>query len=72
MNFSIPLDKMSVEDKLQAIEEIWADLVDTPENIPSPSWHADVLKAREKRISEGTSRFLDVAEAKNAVKEKIK
>lgn len=72
MNFSIPLDKMSVEDKLQAIEEIWADLVDTPENIPSPSWHADVLKAREKRISEETSRFLDVAEAKNAVKEKIK
>lgn len=72
MNFSIPLDKMSVEDKLQAIEEIWADLVDTPENIPFPSWHADVLRAREKRISEETSRFLDVAEAKNAVKEKIK
>ena len=72
MNFSILLDKMSVEDKLQAIEEILADLVDTPENIPSPSWHADVLKAREKRISEGTSRFLDIAEAKNAVKEKIK
>ncbi len=72
MNFSIPLDKMSVEDKLQAIEEIWADIVDTPENIPSPSWHADVLRTREKRISEGTSRFLDVAEAKNAVREKIK
>ena len=72
MNFSIPLDKMSVEDKLQAIEEIWADIVDTPENIPSPSWHADVLQAREKRISEGTSRFLDIAAAKNAVREKIK
>ena len=72
MNFSIPLDKMSVEDKLQAIEEIWADIVNKPEHIPSPSWHADILKAREKRISEGTSRFLDVAEAKNAVREKIK
>lgn len=72
MNFSIPLDKMTVEDKLQAIEEIWADLVDTPENIPSPSWHADVLQAREKRISEGTSRFLDIEAAKNAVREQIK
>ncbi len=72
MHFSIPLKQMSVEDKLQAIEEIWADLAGTPENIPSPSWHADVLRARERRISEGRSHFLDIAEAKNAVKEHLK
>ncbi len=72
MHFSIPLEQMSVEEKLQAMEEIWADLVGTPENIPSPSWHADVLHAREKRISEGTSRFLDLAEAKKAVMEQLK
>lgn len=53
MHFSIPLEQMSVKDKLQAIEEIWTDLAGTPENIPSPSWHVDVLRAREKRISEG-------------------
>ncbi len=67
MHFSIPLEEMSVEEKLHAIEEIWADLAGTPENIPSPSWHADVLRAREKRISEGKSHFLDLAEAKKAV-----
>ncbi len=72
MRFSIPLEQMSVEDKLQAIEEIWADLARTPENIPSPSWHADVLRTREKRISEGTSHFLDIAEAKKAVREQLK
>jgi len=72
MPFSIPLEQMSVEDKLQAIEEIWADLVDTPEDIPSPSWHADLLRAREKRISEGASHFLDIAEAKKAVREQLK
>jgi len=71
MPFSIPLKQMSVEDKLQAIEEIWADLASTPENIPSPSWHADVLLAREKRISEGASHFLDIAEAKKAVREQL-
>jgi hypothetical protein len=63
---------MSVEDKLQAIEEIWANLAGTPENIPSPSWHIDVLLAREKRISEGKSHFLDIAEAKRAVREQLK
>ena len=45
MHLTIPLEQISVEDKLQAIEEIWADLAGTPENIPSPSWHADVLRA---------------------------
>lgn len=57
MRFSIPLKKINVEDKLKAIEEIWADLANTPENIPSPSWHIDVLNARKKRISEGKSHF---------------
>ncbi len=72
MHLSIPLEQMSVEDKLQAIEEIWADLAATPENITSPAWHVDVLRAREKRISEGTSHFLDIAEAKKAVREQLK
>jgi hypothetical protein len=72
MPLAIPLKQMSVEDKLQAIEEIWADLAGTPENIPSPSWHADVLHAREQRISEGKSHFLDIAEAKKAVRKQIK
>jgi len=68
MRFNIPLDQMSVEDKLQVIEINWADLAGTPEDIPSPSWHEDVLRAREKRISEGTTNFMDIAEAKSAVK----
>lgn len=72
MQLSIPLKQMSVEDKLHAIEVIWADLAETPENIPSPSWHGDILRAREKRISEGMSIFLDIAEAKKAVRELLK
>lgn len=72
MHFSIPLEQMSVEEKLQAIEEIWSDLASAPGKIPSPSWHADVLRAREKRISEGKSHFLDISEAKKAVREKLR
>ena len=72
MHLTIPLEQMSVEEKLQVIEEIWTDLAGTPENIPSPSWHADVLRAREKRVSEGTSNFLDIAQAKEAVRRRLK
>ncbi len=68
MHVTIPLDKMSATEKLQAIEEIWADLSMVSEDVPSPAWHADVLRAREERIADGRSRFLDIAEAKAAVR----
>jgi hypothetical protein len=62
---------MSASDKLQAIEEIWTDLSRVSEDVPSPAWHADVLRAREQRIAEGKSRFLEIAEAKAVVRERI-
>lgn len=72
MHFTIPLDKMTATDKLQAIEEIWADLSLASEDVPSPAWHADVLRAREERISDGRSRFLDIEEAKKSVREQVR
>nr|VFK44655.1 MAG: Putative addiction module component [Candidatus Kentron sp. TC]VFK54121.1 MAG: Putative addiction module component [Candidatus Kentron sp. TC] len=76
MHLAIPLETMTTTDKLQAIEEIWTDLVrnldaNKSEDVLSPSWHTDVLRAREQRIADGVSRFLDIAEAKQAVREKI-
>ena len=71
MHLSIPLKQMSVEEKLQAIEEIWVDLASTPETIPSPAWHADVLQVREERIAKGRAQFLDIEAAKKAVREKL-
>ena len=72
MQLNIPLEHMSVEEKLQAIEEIWTDLASIPENIPSPIWHTKVLREREEHILEGTSQFMDIAEAKKAVRKQLK
>ena len=52
MEVPIPLDKMSIPDKLRALEAIWSDLQRTPDDVPSPGWHADVLRAREGRVHE--------------------
>ncbi len=71
MHIAIPLEQMSATDKLEAIELIWADLTRVAEDVPSPAWHADVLRAREQRIADGTSRFLDIAEAKHAVRKRL-
>ncbi len=71
MHLAIPLRKMTATDKLQAIEEIWADLARQSGDVPSPAWHGDVLRAREQRVADGTARFLDIDDAKRAVREQI-
>ena len=64
----IPLENMSVGDKLRALEEIWSDLQRTADAVPSPAWHADVLRAREGRVQEGSSQFGDWNEAKERIR----
>lgn len=70
MKLAIPLDEMTTAEKLQAIEEIWADLERASKQIPSPGWHADVLAAREDRVRDGRSRFCDWGAAKSRIREK--
>ena len=72
MQVSIPLDKMTIEEKLQVLEEIWDDLQKTPDDVPSPAWHADVLRVREDRIKEGKSEFKDWADAKRNIRKQTK
>lgn len=69
MAVAIHLNKMTISDKLRTLEDIWDDLRRTPEDIPSPSWHADVLHAREKRIREGKSQVTDWIDVKHRITE---
>lgn len=64
----LPLDKMTVAEKLRVIEEVWADLSREPESIPSPSWHEEVLTEREQKASEGTATFSDWSAAKQRIR----
>ncbi len=72
MKPELPLDKMTVEEKLQVIEIIWEDLHRSTENIPAPAWHEDVLLAREKRIRDGASSFTDWDDAKRSIRDATK
>lgn len=46
-SLAINLNKLSVAEKLQALDEIWGSLVRNTNQIPVPSWHLDVLAARQ-------------------------
>lgn len=72
MDISFQLEKMTVLEKLQTIEEIWKYLIESSDSIPSPSWHNDVLLARAGRVEEGSSQFSDWSEAKDRIRNKTR
>jgi hypothetical protein len=44
MSIELPLEKMSVAEKLQVMEMVWASLCHKPADVASPEWHATVLR----------------------------
>ena len=46
MGIDLPLADMSVDNKLQAMELLWADLSQNPEQLAAPAWHGAVLSSR--------------------------
>jgi hypothetical protein len=72
MTKALPLDEMSMEEKLQTMETIWDDLVSHAESVPSPEWHKEVLSERDEGINQGTEEIVDWNAAKNKIKNEIK
>ena len=72
MDIALPLDKMTNSDKIAMMEKIWDDLCRNPELIPSPTWHKDVLLAREAEIKEGKASFSSFDRVKERIRDQIK
>ncbi|OGQ98733.1 MAG: hypothetical protein A2521_13000 [Deltaproteobacteria bacterium RIFOXYD12_FULL_57_12] len=72
MQSALPIDKMTVSDKLQLMELLWDDLCRTPEQVPSPGWHEKILQERAKRTTEGTAKFSNWSEAKENIRNSVK
>jgi hypothetical protein len=69
MGFSLSLDKMTVSEKLAAMELLWEDLSRLNENVPPFSWHGQILRDREKLISEGKATFSSINDAKTRIRD---
>ena len=64
MEATLPLDKMTVAEKLRAMEMLWADLSRNEVQIESPAWHKKILKSRLAKIESGKGEFLTLAQLK--------
>jgi len=71
MNIALPLDQMTTADKLSLMELLWDDLCRTPENVPSPAWHGEVLAERERRLQNGQTQFSNLAEVEDRLRKAI-
>lgn len=71
MNLTLPLEQMTIAEKMQTMENIWDDLCKKADGLPSPTWHKQVLKKREDRIKSGMSKFVDWEDAKKNIRKSI-
>ena len=58
------IEQMSLEERLQTMELLWASLARAPEAVPSPDWHGEVIATRLAKIKRGEGEFLTIDELK--------
>ena len=56
---TLPLEKMSMAEKISTMEVLWDDICRDSDNYPSPEWHGEILKQREQMIKNGEASFED-------------
>jgi Putative addiction module component len=67
MSPMLELDSMSLEEKLETMEALWADLCRNEEALPVYEWQKEILNDRRRLIAEGKTRFIDWEEAKSLI-----
>jgi hypothetical protein len=70
METTLPLDRMTIAEKLRAMELLWADLSRDEAQFNSPEWHGEVLHDRAARVKEGKESFMDWETAKQQLRDK--
>lgn len=68
---SIPLDGLSVADKLVLMERLWDELSRRPADVPSPDWHGQVLDDRRNALREGKTAFVPWDAAKKRLRDRL-
>jgi len=71
MEAVLPLDQMSVAEKIRAMEAIWDDLTCHDSEVESPAWHGEVLAARQARLDSGKTSVADWSDGKQRIRDRV-
>jgi putative addiction module component (TIGR02574 family) len=64
MSLEIPLDTLSVSEKVRLLESVWDSLCSQSGDVRSPEWHREVLETRRQRLEDGRATVSPWGEAK--------
>ena len=64
MSIDLPLDSMSVAEKLEVMETVWSSLCQKSGDVQSPDWHGEVLAERSRRLTSGEASISSWRDAK--------
>ena len=56
------IDKMSLPERLGAIEQLWDAVCRVEGDVASPEWHRDILVERKARAERGEAKFLTLGQ----------
>ena len=62
------IKKMSIKERLQAMELLWDSLLYEESEIESPEWHRDILEERKRKIKNGKAEFISLDDLKSSRK----
>ncbi|MFP4349423.1 MAG: addiction module protein [Thermodesulfobacteriota bacterium] len=58
------IKKMSMVERLKAMEALWDSLLYENEEIESPEWHEKIIEKRKAKIKIGKAKFISLSELK--------
>ena len=67
----LPLSQLTLAQKLDLMETLWADLSRDEKTLDSPDWHQAVLKGREKKLEDGSATVSEWKDAKERIKRNV-
>ena len=71
VDLQMQIEQMTLEEKLRAMDALWADLSRHADQLPSPAWHEQVLQEREARVKSGEAKFVDWETAKKQLRDRL-
>ncbi len=70
MNKPITIDNLSIGEKIELMEKLWASLSTSPDYV-SPEWHGKELAKRKYATEEGKVTYTDWNKAKEEIRKEI-
>ena len=62
------IEKMTIPQRMEAIDRLWTSIIDSGGDVPSPAWHEEVLNERMARFKSGKAKLYTLEEVRKKLR----